>query len=282
MCNSHARVGIMKKIQKQEWSKKEINFVLSKYKSGLSRSEICKAYNDRFFGELPTRTPDSIKHCISVYGQDIDRNVPKVLYVDVETKPLLAYVWGTFKQDIPLNMIIEHGSILSWSAKWADETKVHYKDMRGKEKNLKNDAALMKPLWKLLDEADIVIWQNGDAFDYGKINDRFIQHGLGAPSQYKTIDTVKIARRYFNFTSNKLEHLTDRFCKKYKKEKHNDFPGFALWDQCMKGNLKAWKSMEKYNKLDVLSLEELFLELSKYVKNNKTVAAALRAYEKSR
>lgn len=266
-------------MKKNEWTKKEISFVLGKYKAGWSRHEIAKAFNDKYYGELSQRSADSVKHCIEVYGQNVDKNLPKVLYVDVETKPLLCYTWGIWEQNIPLNMVVEHGSIMSWSAKWARESKIHYKDMRGREKSLSNDKELMKPLWKLLDEADIVIWQNGDRFDYGKINDRFIEHGLGAPSQYKTIDTTKIARRYFKFTSNKLEHLTDRFCKKYKKQKHDDFPGFSLWDQCMKGNLKAWKSMQKYNEFDVLSLEELFLVLAKYVKNNKSVAAALRVYE---
>jgi len=125
----------------------------------------------------------------------------------------------------------------------------------------------------------LIIWQNGDAFDKGKINARFIEHGLDAPSEYQTIDTVKLARSNFNFFSNKLEHMTNKFCTKYKKQQHNEFPGFSLWDECMKGNLKAWKCMEKYNKFDVLSLEELFLKMSKYIKNNKKVTAAIRAYQ---
>jgi len=265
-----------------EWTKAQINFVLSKYKAGCSRVEISKAYRARFLSEGLTRSPDSIKHCIEVYGTYIEQDLPRVLYVDVETKPLLVYAWGTYDQNIGLDMIVEHGSIMSWSAKFAGEDKVHYKDMRGKEKKLLNDKVLMQPLRDLMDEADIIIWQNGDKFDYGKINDRFIEHGITPPSEYKTIDTVKIARRYFKFTSNKLEHMTERFCKKYKKQKHNEFPGFQLWKQCMAGNLKAWKSMESYNRLDVLSLEELFLVLSKYVKNNKNVASALRVYNQKK
>jgi hypothetical protein len=34
--------------------------------------------------------------------------------------------------------------------------------------------------------------------------------------------------------------------------------GFSLWVRCLKGELSAWKEMEKYNKYDVLSLEELY------------------------
>jgi hypothetical protein len=55
--------------------------------------------------------------------------------------------------------------------------------------------------------------------------------------------------------------MTDKLCTKYKKLKHNKFSGFELWKQCLVGNLDAWKEMEKYNKHDVLSLEELYSKL---------------------
>jgi DNA polymerase III epsilon subunit-like protein len=153
-------------------------------------------------------------------------------------------------------------------------------DQRGKEKNLFNDKVMMKKLWQLLDEADIVIGQNHIRFDLPKINTRFIANGFEAPSEYKKIDTLRLAKNNFGFFSNKLAHLSSILAKTHKKDEHNDFPGFKLWDQCLKGNVKAWNSMKKYNILDVLALEEVFLELSKYVKNNKTVASALRAYDK--
>ena len=82
------------------------------------------------------------------------------------------------------------------------------------------------------------------------------------PSSFKNIDTLKIARKHFAFTSNKLEYMTSKLCKKYKKLKHKKFPGFELWKECIAGNIEAWKEMEKYNKYDVLSLEELYHILS--------------------
>lgn len=41
-----------------------------------------------------------------------------------------------------------------------------------------------------------------------------------------------------------------------------EFGGFELWRECLAGNIKAWKEMEKYNKYDVLSLEELYTKLA--------------------
>lgn len=265
---------------KQEWSTKEITFVLNKHKAGYSRTEIAKMFSKHFVKDGFTRTPDSIKHCIDSHGMHIERDLPKVLVLDLETKPVKAWVWGTFDQNIPLNMIIEDGSILSWSAKWIGDSdnKIMYGDMRGKEKNLSNDKAMLLPLWKLLNECDIALGQNSDSFDLKKLNARFIEHGLDAPSQFKTIDTLKIARRYFGFLSNKLEHLSKKLNKKYTKSSHKKFSGFELWSECIKGNKAAWKELEEYNKLDVLSTEEVFVNMAKYVKNNANVAAAMRTY----
>lgn len=265
----------------REWTKKEISFLESKYRSGYSRLEISKMYAEHFVKDGWTRSPDSIKHGIEVYCQHIKKDIPKVLFLDIETKPAKAYVWQQWENDVPLDMLIEDGAILSFCAKWAGdpESKVIYKDQRGKEKNLMDDKKLMQELWKLMDEADIICGQNSNAFDLKKINARFIAHGLEAPSQYKKIDTMLLAKQNFSFFSNKLAHLSALLAE-VKKDSHNEFPGFSLWDQCLKGNKKAWDTMKRYNIKDVIATEQVFLKLSRYVKNNKTVAAALRAYEK--
>lgn len=267
-------------IMSREWTKKEINFVLSKHQAGYSRNEISKMFAKHFAKDGLTRSQDSIKHCIETHGQHIERDLPRVLCLDIETAPLKVYAWGTYDQNIPLNMIIEHSSILSWSAHWLGDpdNKVMYKDMRGHEKNLSNDKIILEPLLKLMDEADIILGQNLDSFDLPIINGRAILHDLNPPSEYKTIDTLKLSRKYFRFTSNKLEYVSKALNKKHTKSKHKKFDGFSMWDECIKGNKAAWKEMESYNKVDVLSTEEVFLKQAKWVKNNKTVAAALRAY----
>jgi uncharacterized protein YprB with RNaseH-like and TPR domain len=135
-----------------------------------------------------------------------------------------------------------------------------YQDQRN-AKDVQDDKKILEGIWKLLDEADVVITQNGIKFDSKKLNARFVMHGMKPPSSYKHIDTLRIARKHFAFTSNKLEYMTDKLCKKYKKLAHGKFPGFAMWKACLAGNQAAWKEMEKYNKYDVLSLEELYTVL---------------------
>lgn len=263
---------------KTELSKTQVNYIIQEFKKGKGRASITKGFNYKFDTNV---TEYSMRRKIEKVTKGLSPNVPKVLYVDIETKPIKAWIWGTFNQNIPLNMIVEDWSVLSWSAKWANspESEVMYKDNRTKKGDkLVNDKELLKPLWKLLNEADIVIGQNSDRFDIPKLNARFIEHGMGCPSEFIQIDTYKMATSKFAFTSNKLEYMTKKLNKKYVKQDHRKFVGFALWDQCIKGNKQAWKEMEVYNQYDVLSLEELFLNLATFIKT-KNVASVLRAYD---
>jgi hypothetical protein len=187
----------------------------------------------------------------------------RVLIFDIETAPILAHVWGLWDQTVSLNMIHTDWHVLSWSAKWLGDppSKVMYQDQRH-SRDITDDKKLLTGIWKLLDQADVVITQNGISFDQKKLNARFILNGMKPPSSYKHIDTKRIASKHFAFTSNKLEYMTDKLCVRYKKQKHQKFVGFDLWKECLKGNLSAWKEMERYNKYDVLSLEELYQKLA--------------------
>ena len=182
-------------------------------------------------------------------------NPIKALVLDIETTPMLAYIWELGEQRVNLDQIHTDWQIMAWSAKWLSEKRVHYYDTR----NHKSDKAILKELWKLLNEAQVVITQNGMKFDSRKINARFILHGMTPPSPYLHIDTYRLLKRVAEFTSHKLAYLTDKLCKSEKKTDHKLFPGFSLWIECLKGNKKAWDEMKKYNIADVLSTEELYL-----------------------
>lgn len=186
----------------------------------------------------------------------------KVLLLDIETAPILGYVWGLWDNNVALNQIASDWHILSWSAKWLDApaSQIIYMDQRNSA-NIEDDKKLLVKIWKLLDEADVVITQNGKSFDHKKLNARFILNGMQPPSSFRYIDTLILAKKHFAFTSNKLEYMSDKLCTKYKKLKHSEFGGFELWKACLAGNIKAWKEMERYNKHDVLSLEELYTKL---------------------
>lgn len=195
---------------------------------------------------------------------------PKILTFDIEISPNRAAVWGLFKQNVGLNMIEKDWYVLSWAAKWFHEDEVMYQDKRDSW-DTEDDLELLQGIWELLDEADIVITQNGIRFDEKKLNARFVINGMQPPSSFKHIDTLVIAKKHFGFTSNKLEYMTNTLCKKYKKLSHGNYPGYTLWEQCLKGNQDAWIEMEDYNKFDVLSLEELYTILRPYFKSHPNI-----------
>lgn len=186
---------------------------------------------------------------------------PRVLLFDIETAPIVARVWGLWDQNVALNQIEQDWTLLSWAAKWLHEGAVMYQDQSG-ARDVRDDKKLAQGIWKLLDEADVVVTQNGKEFDVKKLNARFIIHGFEPPSSYKHIDTLKLAKKHFGFTSNKLEYLSNTLNRKHKKlVAERKFPGNDLWTQCLAGNADAWREMKKYNCYDVLALEELYTRL---------------------
>lgn len=181
---------------------------------------------------------------------------PNVLLFDIETSPNLAYVWGKWEQDVIAYK--REWYIISFSAKWlrGEQITKALPDYKGYKRNKHDDKALVKHLWKLFDKADILVAHNGDQFDIKKVSARFSFHGINPPSPYKSADTKKIAKRYYNFNSNSLNDL-GQYLKLGKKVKTG---GFDLWLDCIeKDQPKAWKLMKKYNAQDVRLLEKVYL-----------------------
>ena len=185
---------------------------------------------------------------------------PKILLLDLETSPILGHVWSLWENNVALNQIQEDWHILSWSAKFLDAKEIMYEDQRN-SKNLNDERKLLKQIWYLLDQSDIVVGHNSKKFDIKKLNAKFIEYGMQPPSSFKQIDTLDIAKKHFAFSSNKLEYLCKKLDTKHKKLNHKKFPGHELWVECLKGNMEAWKEMEKYNKHDVLALEDVYKKL---------------------
>ena len=193
---------------------------------------------------------------------------PRALVIDIETAPIAGYVWKIWEENVGLDQIIQDCTILSYAAKWIDSDKVIFNSVAGQgAENLhapgtgiRNDRPLMAPLRALLNEAQVVITQNGQAFDTKRINARMVVHGFLPPSKYRILDTKLIAKRSFAFTSNKLEWMS-KILTDEPKHKHGKFPGFELWAECMKDNPLAWKEMRTYNIQDVIACEQVWRKL---------------------
>jgi len=196
-------------------------------------------------------------------------NKPRILIFDIETSPITSYTWGLFDQTIGLNQIKEDWHLLAWAAKWYGDpvSKVMYMDNKN-VKDVRDDKKLVEGLARLLDQTDIAITQNGEAFDIKKLNARAVINGLPPIKPCKSTDILKEGRKVFKFTSHKLEYISENLNKKYKKLKHKDYPGFELWKAVLGGDKKAWISMKKYTIYDVLATEESYSIIQDWIKTH--------------
>lgn len=170
------------------------------------------------------------------------------LYLDIETAPNVAHVWGLFKQNISTNQIVDAGYVMCASYKWGGDDTVTF--VRFPRKNPK--PALTK-LRDVLSKAEVVVHYNGNKFDVPTLNKEFLTHGITPPAPAKQIDLYDVAKRRFRFASHKLDFIAQQLGTG-KKVRH---AGHVLWIQCMAGDKDAWRDMEQYNKQDVVLLERL-------------------------
>jgi hypothetical protein len=193
----------------------------------------------------------------------------RVLLWDIETSPNLGYIWGKYEQNV-LGFVSEwHLLTIAW--KWLGEKSTYVAALPDYERyadDPENDYELAALAHRLFSEADIVVAHNGIAFDTKKAQARMLFHGFDPPVPFKEVDTLKIARRHFAFTSNKLGDLCDVLGIGRKL----DTGGFQTWLGCMRGDPKAWAKMKRYNRMDVVILEKLYVRLRPWMTTYPNVA----------
>jgi predicted RNA-binding Zn-ribbon protein involved in translation (DUF1610 family) len=179
----------------------------------------------------------------------------KILLLDIEVAPNLAYVWKLWDENIPLDRLIESGYILCWSAKWLGNPKVFMSSRR-----IDTQRAMLLKLKTLLHDADAVIHYNGKRFDIPHINGAFLKNDIAPPSPYKQIDLLETVKTKFKFPSNKLDYV----CKELGLPSKTKTT-FDLWVGCINNDVDSWKKMEEYNINDVIIMEELYYKLRPWI-----------------
>jgi hypothetical protein len=183
----------------------------------------------------------------------------RILLLDLETSPNLAYVWGLWQQNVSVNQMVSSTEVICFGARWYGQKKVQFSSIHhdGKE-------AMLKAIHELIDQADAVVGWNSASFDIKHLNREFVENGLLPPSPHKDIDLMRVAKQRFKFPSNKLEYVAQKL-EVGAKVKHS---GFELWVKCMAGDEAAWREMKKYQIQDVNLLVELYEKLLPWIKNH--------------
>ena len=194
---------------------------------------------------------------------------PRILLFDIENTPNLGYEWGKYEQNI---LRFKHEFwILCYGYKWLGDkssTVVAQPDFPGYEADKMNDRKLMLSLRDLMNEADVAIAHNGNAFDWPKSRTRWAINGIDPPKHVKQIDTLQVARRYFRFNDNSLGALGETLGLGGK----GPSGGTDTWLGCMVGNKNAWRQMRAYCAQDVELLEDLYYRFRPFIEGHPNMA----------
>lgn len=183
----------------------------------------------------------------------------RLLHLDIETAPNLSYTWGLFKQTISLSQLVEPGYTLCWAAKWHGQKDIQYASVH-------HDGAetMVEEAYDLLDQADVVVHYNGKKFDVPTLQREFVLRGYSPPKPFVQVDLIQTVRQKFRFASNKLDFVAQQLGLG-AKSKH---AGMELWRDCMAGCPKAWATMKRYNRQDVVLTEKLYNHLLPWISNH--------------
>ncbi len=191
---------------------------------------------------------------------------PRILLLDIETAPCIIASWSIRPPYAGAVWVERDTFILSFAVKWLGERGVKtyaLPDYPRYKTHKHDDKQLVRDLWNLLDEADVVVAHNGDAFDIKKIKSRMLVHRMKPFSSFKTVDTLKLAKTC-KFDSNKLDNL-GRYLQEGRKIPNT---GATLWRKCVDGDPKSWRIMRRYNAQDVALLERVYERLKPWAPNH--------------
>lgn len=195
---------------------------------------------------------------------------------DLEITPSLAWVYDFY--DANVVKLERESYIMCFSYNWYTEQGVHnvaQPDFARYREAPYDDSQVVRALWSLMDEADVVVAHNAKSFDNRVANARFMEWGLGPPSPYQTVDTLLAARRFFRFGQNSLSALCERL-------EIGSKPGHThgmLWRDCVAGDMTAWEKMKVYNNMDVQLLGQLYDKLRPFITNHPNLATLMGGAE---
>jgi predicted RNA-binding Zn-ribbon protein involved in translation (DUF1610 family) len=185
------------------------------------------------------------------------------LFLDIETSPHQAFVWGLFDVNIGLGQLIEPSRVLCVAYQFEGEPMRFVAEWQGG-----GHAAMIEKVHAVLEEADMVVHYNGQSFDEKHLNREFLLVGLAPPAPFRRADLYRTVRKRFKFASSKLEHVAEQLCIRQGKIKTD----FSLWRQVLAGDKKAQRKMERYNREDVALTKALYEELLPWISDHPNIA----------
>lgn len=181
-----------------------------------------------------------------------------VLLLDIEWRPVKAFVWRAWDENIAPEQIIEDGGLLCVGAKWLGSrtTELFSEWEHG-------HVGMLEAILEMLSKADAVVTYNGDKYDLPKIDGELARYDLPPRPPCTSIDCIKQVKKFGFFRSSLA--FVGPFLKLGSKLEHE---GFGLWKKVMAGDENAQRRMERYCIQDVRLLEKLYLKIRPHIRTH--------------
>jgi hypothetical protein len=185
-------------------------------------------------------------------------DAPKILLLDIETKPAIVATFGIRDQNIGHKQILKNGGTICVGVMWkGDKRATVYSDWEHGHREM------LEAVHAMLSEADAVATYNGAAFDIPKLQGEFLLAGMPAAPPLTQIDLYKAVRK-LGFICNKLDYIAP-LLGLGSKVKHE---GLELWLKVMEGDEAAQKRMARYCAGDVRLTQQVYERVIGYIPNH--------------
>lgn len=186
----------------------------------------------------------------------------KTIVWDIETSTIWLRAWSLRQKFFSPDNIIKNPEIIVACWKELGKRKVHTLSQRWLD-----EYELIRQLREALDDADVLVHQNGDRFDLKRLTAKLIEYQLPPLNKLQTVDTLKESRRVAAFPSHKLDYMGGLLVGSKKIDTN-----FQLWIDCEEGSEVAYKKMERYCRHDVKLTEDYYLKLRPYMTRHPNMA----------
>lgn len=201
---------------------------------------------------------------------------PKILFYDIETAPLQAWIWKTGEQYIRHGQLVagyDEYNIICIAYAWDDDkpAKVMKWDVETQD-----CSSLIERFDAIVKQADVIIGKNSDRFDNKHINtQRWLKSLPPFPDWVDCRDDVeKQLRKYFILPSYSLDYVSQQLGLGGK-----DKMEFQDWIDIMERNdKKKLAKMMEYNKKDVEDTRAVYRSIKPYIKPKFSMATWLNDF----
>lgn len=197
---------------------------------------------------------------------------PKILFYDLETSPLKAYIWQLGKQVVrhgQLDKAFNNWGIICVTYCWNDGKKAKAIDWGYDAQDTKK---VIEEFDEIIKQADFCIGKNSDRFDVKMINAARMFNNLPPMPQwvkYKE-DLEKQMRRYFRLPSFALDYVSEKLG--YGGKMKMEFNDWVEIVEKGENGVRCFNKMIKYGKKDVEDTRDIWNYMEKHFETAINVA----------